>query len=239
MLYLWRNAISRSQKYVLLLPFLFIIGLNLLFYRQGYRLSPDSVYYVSVAKNFSDYGNFFGFDSNFLDQYPPVYSLVLYPGMFVSLNSWVFLINTLSGCILIGLFLSICRLLHVGHLRSIGLAFVFLSSVLYLEIYTMVWSETIFNAILLYVVFLVVRILSRPVLIHKDLVWLLIFIWLLQGTRYIGLVIIPVIFIFLLMKFRKPLPISIYCFECAFTWILLTLFKSWTWDFWHSLPLDC
>lgn len=211
---LTRYRINKS-RYLTFAPFVVVIVFNIIFYVLGYGLSPDSVYYVSVAKNFTSFSTLFGFDSTFLDQYPPIYSLFLLPGVYIPLNVWIFILNSIFSSFLVKIFLCICKLLKIGHVKSVFIILAYTFSVFYIEIYSMVWSETIFNLIFLSVVFYLLRVVSSKEVLARDLIVLITLVWLALGIRYIGLVLIPVIFIVFLYKFRKLFLVTAYSlFAC-------------------------
>ena len=116
--------------------------------RYGAGLSPDSVYYISAARNIAG-----GFGVTSFDGSPFVYWPPLYP-MLLSIPAIVFHLDPLTtapiiNAILFGLIIYFSGLLLGRHLFSstalaiLGVPLIVFSIIL-LDIATMAWSETLF-----------------------------------------------------------------------------------------------
>jgi hypothetical protein len=159
---------------------------------SGIGISPDSVVYLSTARNAFQYGSYKDFDGNALVIFP-----LLYPGF---LNFWMIItrldplvfVPLLNASLFAMLIYISGRMIEgfVNHSRwylQIALFGLMLSPCM-LEIYSMMWSETLFMLLFLFFILSLSRYLKNPGISR------LLFLSLITGmaclTRYAGITLI-------------------------------------------------
>jgi hypothetical protein len=114
---------------------------------SGLGISPDSIYYMSAADSFLAGKGFYQFDDHPFVMFP-----VFYP-FFLSIIKWVTGVNFLKVAPFINAFLFGFAILLVGRMLEKAsaskylkwlLLLILLCSASLLEVYTMLWSETLF-----------------------------------------------------------------------------------------------
>ncbi len=174
---------------------------------SGIGISPDSVVYLSTARNIHFNGSFADFDNKPLVIFP-----VLYP-LFLSMVMFFTKLDPISYAPILNPFLFafaiyICgRMMErfVNHSRwyqQIALVSLTLSPCL-LEIYSMLWSETIFVFLLLFFIILLSRYLKSPSLKNLFLVGLVTALACI--TRYAGITLIATGAGMIILSFNSPL----------------------------------
>ena len=140
-----------SNKYKLILLLFGLGGMILVLLSTslfGAGLSPDSVYYISIARNFADGKGLITYLGDPVVVWPPLYPILL------AIPSILFKIDPLISAhvinaILFGLTVYFSGLLLSRHLDSsvvfslLGTAVLLFSNILQ-DIFIMVWSETLF-----------------------------------------------------------------------------------------------
>jgi len=120
---------------------------------SGIGVSPDSVTYLSVARNIHSHGTFVDFDNRPLVIFPVLYSVFLSVGMFLT-GSDPLSFGAILNCILFFKVIYVCGwLLEKLPYRSKWYKHIILSCIVLspclLEVYCMLWSETLFILLLL------------------------------------------------------------------------------------------
>jgi hypothetical protein len=173
-------------------------------HHSGIGVSPDSVTYISVASNIHDHGGWIDFHGDPLVDFP-----ILYP-FFLSAVQWLTRMDILRSAPLLNGLLFAATIYFFGWLIQ-GSAFrsktykwtllaLIVTSPCLLELYSMIWSETLFLLLLLsffYVLHRYFLLRSAKILIVAGLVAGLAFI-----TRYAGITLIGTGGLLLLCDFR-------------------------------------
>jgi hypothetical protein len=205
---------SLSSGYKILLIVLSLAGVVLSLLSTslyGAGISPDSVYYISAARNISDGFGVTSFDGSPFILWPPLYPILLaIPAFIFNLDPLVS--APVINAILFGLIIYFSGLLLSRHLFSsvifalLGVTLILFSIVL-LDIATMAWSESLFIFLTLVFLFYLDRFIER-----KDYASFIIFstaVALACLTRYIGMSLILtgviVLFFFLRGNFKVRL----------------------------------
>ncbi len=185
----------------------------LLFTRHsGIGICPDGVAYVSTAENFSSLGKCVDFTNNSLVDFPLLYPLFLSIASLLTglkplafgpvLNAALFgLLIFLSGCIIEQLRLRI-KWIKPGILSCI------VCSPCLLEVYSMMWSETVFLLLLL----LFIIVMRRYLIMHsvKALMIAAGLAGLAAVTRYAGVTLIITGGILLLFDYKTSIRKKIF-----------------------------
>ena len=170
-------------------------------------VSPDSVEYISTARNIANGSGINYWNNSPLLIEPPLYPIVL------ALVNFVFKADLLSSArfvnaFLFGLIIYLSGFLFVKHLKSsLALVFLALVSVLVspalIEISIMIWTEALFIClIMLYIIF------SERYVEKRNIISLIILSFttsLAALTRYIGIILIPIGIIYILFFNRDKL----------------------------------
>jgi hypothetical protein len=159
---------------------------------SGIGISPDSVVYLSAARNLHDHGLPLDFNNNHLVIFPLLYPVFLCAFIFITtldplvfvpvLNAFLFAITIYTCGWMIERFN-----IHVRWYKEIMLSCLVLSPCM-LEIYSMMWSETIFLFLLLLFIILLGRYLRFPTL--RNLFYASCIVSLACVTRYAGITLI-------------------------------------------------
>lgn len=207
------TRLSTEYKILLLVLSLGGILLSLLSTSlYGAGLSPDSVYYISAARNIAGGNGVTSFDSTPFILWPPLYPMLL------AIPALIFNLDPLASApiinaILFGFIVYFAGLLLSRHLFSsvvfalLGGAVILFSLILQ-DIATMAWSETLF--IFLALVFLVYL---EKFLVKKDrtsFIILSLAVSLACLTRYIGISLILTGLVALFFFFRENLRVKLY-----------------------------
>jgi hypothetical protein len=159
---------------------------------SGIGISPDSVVYLSTARNLHAQGLPLDFNNRHLVIFPLLYPFFLSACYFITtldpmafaplLNAFLFAITIYTCGWMIERFN-----IHVRWYKEIMLSCLVLSPCI-LEIYSMMWSETIFLFLLLSFIILLSRYLRFPSI--KNLVYVSCIVSLSCVTRYAGITLI-------------------------------------------------
>ena len=172
-----------------------VIGLLLiqLFTRHGgIGVSPDSIMYTGTARNLNAGRGMLGFDNKPMVLFPVFYPLFLGAVMFFSktdvlvfapyLNGILFaLVIYLTGCI-------IQRFSSVNRIYKIIVLLVIVCSPCLTDVYSMLWSETLFICWIIIFFHLMHRYLNKPTL--TNLIIVSIIVALNCITRYAGITLV-------------------------------------------------
>src|ERR1700722_9830265 len=120
---------------------------------SGIGVSPDSVTYLSVARNIHSHGIFVDFANRPLVIFPVLYPVFLNLGMFLT-GSDPLSFGAILGCVLFFKVVYVCGwMLEKLPYRSKWYKHVILSCIVLspclLEVYSMLWSETLFMLLML------------------------------------------------------------------------------------------
>ena len=171
-----------------------ILGASLIFLLTnsfGIGLSPDSVYYISVARHLTDGKGFIGYDGyNYLLQ-PPLYPVLL------ALIKIIFSADPLISVVylnsfLFGLIIYLAGMLLLKHLKSFPLTLagtaVILTSFVFIQNFIIALSEPFFIlCIIIYLKYLDLYLDKGDI---KSLVLFSVAVSLACLTRYVGVIII-------------------------------------------------
>lgn len=159
---------------------------------SGIGISPDSVVYLSTARNLHDHGLPLDFNNRHLVIFPLLYPVFLSMFIFITtldplafvpfLNAFLFAITIYTCGWMIERFN-----VHLRWYKEIMLSCLVLSPCM-LEIYSMMWSETIFLFLLLLFIILMSRYLRSPSI--KNLIAVSCIVSLACVTRYAGITLI-------------------------------------------------
>jgi hypothetical protein len=199
---------------------------------SGIGLSPDSVIYLSVARNFSHGNGLNQFDHVAIVDFPVFYPIVLGTLSFIlRLDALVYspMVNGLMFAMVIYVAGSIMNELRTFSrwYKLIMLSIIVLSPAL-LEIYPMLWSETLF--ILLLLIFFIT---ARNYFQRREnaaLIWMAITAGLACVTRYAGVTIIGTGCILLFFdsgfQFRKRIRPLLFFGIISCTPLILNLIRN-------------
>ncbi len=173
-------------------------------------LSPDSIVYLSTARNLFAHGNFHSFDGEWLTDFPSGYPIFL---SLLMLLTRIDLIS--SGLVVNGLLFGLLNVICLQQAKNSGLPYylkwlysvLILFSVALLQIYGMLWSETLF--IFCIAVFLVIAQGYGGSHKLKFLIGMAVVSGFICIVRYIGItVLFTGVFLILMdrdLAFRKRL----------------------------------
>lgn len=223
----------------------------------GLGISPDSVYYISAARNLADGKGLIDFYGDPWIFWPPLYPVVL--AFFTRIfNTDVLEVARLVNVVLFGVIIYLSGILINRHLvssglyRLTGILTILLSSEILQNLATMVWSETLF------IFFSLIFLVSIEDYINKkkweSLILASLSVAAAIMTRYIGVFIIVTGLFVLILYFkdslkRKLTSIFIFGFLSALPialWLLRNLHvantftgdrKSMPPSFWYNLNL--
>ncbi|HMH24210.1 MAG TPA: hypothetical protein VK563_20645 [Puia sp.] len=159
---------------------------------SGIGVSPDSVTYISVAANIHDHGSITDFNKEAMMDFPAGYPIFLSAVMFLTGRNVMYFGAVLNG-LLFAVVIWLCGwLMESFSFRSKWYKWILLSCLVFspclLEVYSMIWSETLF--ILLFLLFVLFS--RRYFLYHSTSALLLM--GLIAGlacvTRYAGVTFI-------------------------------------------------
>ncbi len=174
---------------------------------SGIGISPDSVVYLSTARNLHDHGLAIDFNNRNLVIFPLLYPVFLSAFIFItSLDPLVFL--PLLNAFLFAITIYTCGWMierfniHVRWYKEIMLSCLVLSPCM-LEIYSMMWSETIFLFLLLLFIILLSRYLRFPTI--KNLIYVSCIVSLACVTRYAGITLIGAGGLIIILAHHFPL----------------------------------
>ena len=205
----------------------------LLTYRHGSGITPDSVSYISAARNLSEGKGFLTYNGEYLVFQPPLYSMIL-ALIKITLSTDPIISAGYVNAILFGLIVFISGLLFLNHLKSFILVVLGTGSLLIsfaiVQSSLMTLSEPLFIFILLMFLFYI-EVYQNEHNIY-SLVLISVFGALACLTRYTGIIIILTglisIFIWSRIALKEKikhsfffllitcLPISIWCIRNYF-----------------------
>lgn len=181
-------------KYKTPLVILGLIGAGVISYLvslHGAGTSPDSVYYISVARHIADGTGFVGYDGYYLVLQPPLYPIILAAIKMVLLTDPL-LSSGYVNSILFGLIIYFSGLFFLKHLNSYALALLGTISVLisfvFIQLSLMALSEPLFIFLVLLYFYYFEKYQTGGK--ASSLIFLSIVTALACLTRYIGVIII-------------------------------------------------
>jgi len=188
-----------------------IIGFSIILFlakHSGIGISPDSVTYLSAARNFISGKGLVEFDGVPLVDFPAFYPVFLGIISFITRLDPLIFSPVLNGLLFASLIYSTGSLMNgfyysSGWYKRIILSCFVLSPCL-LEVYSMLWSETIF--ILLVIFFIVVAKTYFETYSIRPLVILGLIAALACVTRYAGVVLVGTGGMLLILDANSPLP---------------------------------
>jgi hypothetical protein len=177
----------------------------------GIGISPDSVGYISTARNLVSGNGFVIYDNNLLIAQPPFYPLLL------AVVDYIFKLNTISSArilnaIIFGFIVFLSGLLFLKYLKSYKLLSIIgtlsvLVSIPLINISLMAWSESLF------IFFTILYIISCEYYLEKPNILSVLLLSLIVAfaclTRYIGIVLIFTGIITILIFSRNTLLIKL------------------------------
>jgi len=219
-----------NKAYYLTVTIIALIGILVILYvtRFGAGVSPDSVYYISGARNLVNSNSYLNFFGEPMTDWPPLFSFLISAISYFNidtaeaaryLNSVTFGLNIFLMGILF------YKVTNKSFLYSVLGILIFATSVDMYQIHRMVWSEPFFISLLLS------WILIYNAFIEKQSIGFLVLTAivgsLLFFQRYIGL-FICVVFVLDRILYRKPIvqklkDIAIYLsisFIAIFGWLI-------------------
>ena len=156
---------------------------------SGIGISPDSVVYISTAKNLYEQGLPLDYSHRYLVIFPLFYPILLSGLMFVLRTDIVSFAPLLNASLFAFVIYTAGWMIDRFNLRFKWYKEILLSCLVVspclLEIYSMVWSETLFLVLLLFFIILLSRYLDQPSL--KKLLGISILAGIACVTRYIGI----------------------------------------------------
>lgn len=181
------NKLRKEDWYLITIFFVMTITILLKSYfnSSGY-LSPDSIYYLSLAQNLLDNFSFYIYGPNmkveFFSIWPIGYPFLIFLTAKITGLS-VFLASKLLNIIFIGLVLFFFKKLFKKNAYLYGLIFLFASLI---QIYTYSWSESVFIFCLVWFstsIYLLLTNAEKNTLIYLSILFSSLFLFL---SRYIG-----------------------------------------------------
>jgi hypothetical protein len=227
-------------KYKAVLAILGIVGTSIIFYLvslHGAGITPDSVYYISVARHIADGTGFVGYDGYYLVLQPPLYPVLL------AVIKIILFIDPLTASgyinsILFGLIIYLTGLFLLKHLNSYTLVILGTISVLisyvFIQLSLMALSEPLFVLLVLLYLYYMGEYQTRGNI--TSIIYLSAVTTLACLTRYIGVIIILTGVISISLQennlFKKKLKhilifIIISCTPIGL-WVLRNIFLSGT-----------
>jgi hypothetical protein len=203
----------REYKIILLLLGLTGMALSLVSTSlYGAGLSPDSVYYISTARNLIAGKGFISYMGIPIVEWPPLYPIILaIPSIFIKIDPLIsapYISAILFGMTIYFSGLLLCRHLDSSFAYSLtGVTLLLISNVL-LDLYTMAWSETLF-------VFLVILslVFLEKFIEKEDKFSFIVFslsVALTCLTRYIGVCLIITGVLTILLISRSKFKVRLY-----------------------------
>ena len=158
---------------------------------SGIGISPDSVSYLSAANNIRSNLSFTDFNNNPLVDFPLGYPCLLALLSFVSGCSVIQLLPVLNGVLLSAVIFSVSIIIQGYAKTSAVYKVVFLSilacSPFILEVYSMLWSETFFLLLIVFVIIAIKQYFTTHSTFHIFLVSLVVALAFV--TRYAGITV--------------------------------------------------
>lgn len=157
----------------------------------GPGISPDSIVYLSTARNILA-GNGFFTEDRPMTHYPPAYPLLLAASRLAGSDAlqsarWLHAVLFAINAVLIGILAYVSARKNL--IAAISAVILFLSHESMLDIHTMAWSEPLFITFSLAAVIVLVFYLSKPR--FMMLIATGIFLGLALSTRYVGITLLP------------------------------------------------
>ncbi|HVM86669.1 MAG TPA: hypothetical protein VMT76_00680 [Puia sp.] len=174
---------------------------------SGIGISPDSVVYLSTARNIHAHHGFVDFDNRPLVIFPLLYPIFLSFVMLITSLDPMSFAPLLNGCLFAIFIYMAGRMMErfVNHSRwyqQIALFTLTLSPCL-LEIYSMLWSETLFLILLLSFIIFLNKYLNFPAV--KNLLFVAMVTGLACVLRYAGITLIATGIGMIVLSFNMPL----------------------------------
>ncbi len=171
---------------------------------SGNLISPDSIYYINIAENVANYGQYIGPGGKAIIYWPPLYSLILIPSLFFT--SYTFLLQLVLLITHQVIWVTIVKKMFSKALNvQFTLAILGLNTlILMCSVY--VWSE------LLFMVFMSLAVYFSLTFIHTQKKVTLIGVggslMLALLTRNAGVFFIPGFLVFGFFAFRKTIRLN-------------------------------
>lgn len=183
-----------ENRYKIITGTISLLGVSIALYLTGSfgaGISPDSVSYISVARNIADGKGFFGFDGVCFVLQPPLYPLLLAALKFIfhidPLNSASYVNAFLFGAIIYISGLLFKKNIASPALSYLGVLLVFTSGAL-IDVSIMAYSEPLFIFLILLFIFYTEKYLAKKT--ASSLVIISVIASLACLTRYIGVIIV-------------------------------------------------
>lgn len=160
-------------------------------HHSGIGVSPDSVVYTSAARNLYHHGQLEAYNHMPLVDFPVLYPLFLTLSMYISRIDPVIAGSAING-LLFGIVIYICGHIMKQIIRSRLSKWTLLCGLLIspalLDVYTMLWSETLFIVLTLVFFLLIARYFQHPTL--TSVLLMAVCAGLACLTRYAGITLI-------------------------------------------------
>ena len=209
-----KKSFKFSEKYWLFLIILGLIGTCMILLatrRYSAGVTPDSVLYISVARNIANGSGITTWNSDPLISEPPLYPIIL------AVVNYVFKIDPLLSArfvnaLLFGLIIYLSGLIFKKHLKSspalvlLGTAFVLVSRTL-VDVFLQTWTEPLFICFVLLTLLFYERYIEKRN--TTSLVLLSLSTSLASLTRYMGIVLILTGIVYILFFNRDNLATKI------------------------------
>lgn len=196
---------QRTYFYKIITLFLCLLGASIIYFftkLHGVGISPDSVFYISVADNLLTNGRLTDFNHKAFIDFPAGYPVFISIFNFITHlqpQVWVSWMNMLLFALLILLAATIFqKTKQANNIILIVLLSLIITSPALLEIYSMLWSETVFLVLVLLFILQLNRYNSKPT--NANFLLLIIVAMLAAICRYAGICLIGYGAIFFLIQ---------------------------------------
>ncbi|MEO8232513.1 MAG: hypothetical protein ABI638_09530, partial [Ignavibacteriota bacterium] len=159
--------------------------------QYGIGLTPDSVYYISVARHIADGSGFVGYDGYSFVLEPPLYPFLL-ADIKILFNIDPLISSGYLNAILLGLIIYYSGLLFSRHLKSLSLTMIGIASILILFILLKIFMNALSEPqfIMLIILYLYYIDIYRLKKTYPLLIFISIAASLTSLTRYVGVIMI-------------------------------------------------
>jgi len=199
-----------TTKNKLFLALLALVGVGFVLvstHRYGVVIWPDSVYYLSTARNLNSGAGFISFDGEPLTLWPPLYPALL---AFVSriFGTDPLVIASIVNALIFGFIVYLAGTVLFRHLSSSPILAIqgtlaFLFAIPLFSIAVIAYTEPLFILLVLLSFIFLGTYLSTPSI--PSLVLLSLSVSLALLTRYVGIILLPWAAVFIILFNRGPL----------------------------------
>ena len=195
---------------ILTVGFIATVSLVLVAYgtSSGPGISPDSVSYAAAARSLANGDGLLDFTGEALATFPPGLSLVLggLVALGIDLNAAVVIVNLVALAITVVLTYILARLVLPTFAWSIAVTALVAWARVTTEVFSMLWSESLFVPLVLAIAIVLVRGYRRGHVTWSDVVLISVALALLISVRYSGIFLIAAVFLtVLLMPTSTPI----------------------------------